>query len=216
MFESKKAKNILLDLLHQGVASFGQHQYIKTSIEFTLNNFQICFNPRSSTSEDELIITEQLLRFEEILNLNQWKNLSFRELENFLRDINSTPSVSQTNFPQTKVLFDRVKDDLLEAVLVKKALEIVKQSIGNISEDDYIVSCQKIAKGFSTLAAEGIFSERNFFRIYEYDNISGVITFEMETDYSVPEFEVRLLKLLTESIDGVNKVKMVARLEPES
>ena len=112
VFESKKAKNILLDLLHQGEASFCEYKYQTEQTSFSLNNFQICFRPLTKLCEDELIITEQLLRFEEVLNLDQWKNLSFREFESFLRDINSSPSVYQINFWPTKALYDRVKSDL--------------------------------------------------------------------------------------------------------
>jgi len=211
MFESKKALNILSELSHQGTATPCVFEESFESCDFSVNNFQICFLSKGNLHEDELIIIEQLLRFEEVLPFKDWQMLSFREFESFLRDKNSSPSVFGVNIKSTSTFFSEWKKKLKNIVRVKKGLDVLKQSSGDLSEFNFIEACDRLDSAFKKLHLEGIFEDDHFYKIYHYSNVESTLTFQIETSYAVDKFEIELLKLLAESIVGIKQVKMVAR-----
>jgi hypothetical protein len=210
MFETKKATHVLADLGHLGISEPVVFESVVNKVSFSLNNFQICFNPVETIPPEVLIIIEQLLRFEEVLPLKDWCQLNFREFDNFMRDQNSTPSVDIKNARAVQKSFDLWKKSLTDIIRVKKGLDIIKQSIGSLGEISFIDACVKISETFKTLHLEGVFIHKEFYRIKEYNSKDFEITFQIETSMAVSNFEVELLKIFGESIDGIRKVKMVA------
>tara|TARA_B100000925_G_C22003482_1_gene472469 strand:- start:1083 stop:1724 length:642 start_codon:yes stop_codon:yes gene_type:complete len=211
MFESKKALNLLAEKGHQGHAEPSIYIQKIKACTFSVNNFQICFIPSTDLIEDELVIIEQLLRFEEVLTLSDWENLSFREFESFLRDKNSSPSVYGVNFQKVNDHYNTWKNILSNIIRVRKGLDILKQKVGSVEKCTFIEACVKINHGFSDLHKECVFKENHFYKIYEFNALKSEIIFEIETKFAVNNFEIELLRLFGKSIEGVKSVKMVAR-----
>ena len=173
MIESKKSHQLIIDQSHKG------HSHpclFETSIEgfkFTVNNFQICFSYERAQKNEDIIIIEQLLRFEEVLPLVDWSRLTFREFESFLRDVNSSPCVAKKDIlkkPRSFLIFGEM--NWMDVVRVKKGLDIVKQSIGSIISLDFISSCSKISIGFKELHNSGVLKDDHFYKIHEFNSKS--------------------------------------------
>ena len=209
MFITNKAQKLLTSISHQGRASFAAHEYQALDTTFTANSFQICFEFSNAVqqSSENLVILEQLLRFEEVLPYREIENLSFREFESFLRDENSKPSVSIKDSAYVNKLFNQWKQAILPAVRVKKSLELQLQICKSVNSDSFIHACVKIERLFSGLIKEGYLTKGHF-EIFELDLKKGDLVFLIFVDAPIPDLELEIIKVIGESIDGIRQIKM--------
>lgn len=211
MFESKKSNKLIMDQSHRGNSHPCQFDTSIKEFRFTANNFQICFEYEGTQKNEDIVIIEQLLRFEEVLPFLDWSRLTFREFESFLRDVNSSQCVETSKLKKAQELFNFWKDQLAYVVRVKQGLDIIKQNIGTIRGLDFIDSCLKISKGFKDLHRSGLLEYDAFYKIHEFNLLKSELIIAIDSSFVVAPDEVELLRLLSESIEGVNIVKMVAR-----
>ncbi len=128
---SKRAINVLNNISHQVSAPMNHidsaHEYWQYQIEptgsdnksFKILTLKYCYNS-DNTSPIELLILESFSLLIESRDLVQVFNLSFKELESFLRDFNTSPSIPSHLLDQAFSKFEAVKLDFLVFLLINE------------------------------------------------------------------------------------------------
>ena len=159
-------------------------------------------------------VFHQLVKLSESDVTNSWVNVSFRELENMLRDQNATRSFDQKYNDFVESLTQELKVFLIRLDSVNNYLENElnqKASLERSSFFEDLKSFHQIRKDMQSLFNV---SENQLPRLNTWDKKRGELSFIIDHHTKLSILDSEFFRLLWLDIEGINQIKMVASEGP--